>query len=237
MDLLHRPVDALPAPAAGALQADARWARCLALMLDEIDVGVLLLDAASQVRLLNRSARHELDDGHPLHLVSGHLHARGRQDTLALAGALGAAARHMQRELLWLGQGSSRVGVAVLPLGVDVFDGAPACMLLLGKRDLGHAVSVAAFARSHALTPAEIRVLQALCGGVPPAKIAEEQGVRISTVRTQIGNLRDKTGARSIRALVRMVAMLPPAAPLGLRPGSGDGRGALDMLLDGLRTR
>jgi DNA-binding CsgD family transcriptional regulator len=34
--------------------------------------------------------------------------------------------------------------------------------------------------------------------------------VAISTVRTQIGNLRLKTGAQSIRALVRQVAVLPP---------------------------
>jgi DNA-binding CsgD family transcriptional regulator len=45
---------------------------------------------------------------------------------------------------------------------------------------------------------------------MPPGEIASELGVAISTVRTQIGNLRLKTGAQSIRALVRQVAVLPP---------------------------
>ncbi|MEO8311967.1 MAG: helix-turn-helix transcriptional regulator, partial [Caldimonas sp.] len=35
-------------------------------------------------------------------------------------------------------------------------------------------------------------------------------GVAISTVRSQIGSMRAKTGAESIRALVRQVAVLPP---------------------------
>ena len=40
--------------------------------------------------------------------------------------------------------------------------------------------------------------------------IAERQGVGLATIRTQIGSVRAKTGAASIRALVRQVAMLPP---------------------------
>ena len=237
MILLHRPFDVATATAPAARHDDAGWARCLALMIDEVDYGVLLLDHAGHVRLLNRSARRELDERHPLHLVAGQLHARGRQDMLALAGALAAAVQQGQRELLWLGQGSTRVSVAVLPLAPEALDSGPATMLLLGKRELAEGLSVAGFARSHGLTPAETRVLEALCAGVPPAKIAEAQGVRISTVRTQIGNLRDKTGARSIRALVRMVSVLPPMVSV-LPAARADGaarRGPLGALIDGLR--
>lgn len=235
MSLLHRPLDPSAAPATAVRNDGAGWARCLALMIDEVDYGVLLLDPASHVRLLNRSARRELDERHPLHLVAGQLHARGRQDMLALAGALAGSLRSGQRELLWLGQGSTRVSVAVLPLGAEALDGGPATMLLLGKREVTEGLSAAGFARCHSLTPAETRVLEALCAGVPPAKIAEVQGVRISTVRTQIGNLRDKTGARSIRALVRMVSVLPPMLPA---PRENQPlRGPIDQLLDGLRSR
>lgn len=240
MSLMPPPIDAHAAPE--TRHDTAGWARCLALMIDEVDYGVLLLDPAGHVRLLNRSARRELDERHPLHLLAGQLHARGPQDMLALAGALSGAVRHGQRELLWLGQGSARVSVAVLPLGAQALDGGPATMLLLGRRQVAEGLSVTGFARSHGLTPAETRVLEALCAGVPPAKIAETQGVRISTVRTQIGSLRDKTSARSIRALVRMVSVLPPvvqAAPGGRFDGQPGhtGRDPLDALLEGLRPR
>ena len=39
---------------------------------------------------------------------------------------------------------------------------------------------------------------------------AAELGVGIATVRSQIGSIRQKTGAQNIRALVRQVAVLPP---------------------------
>ena len=66
------------------------------------------------------------------------------------------------------------------------------------------------FARIHHMTPGETRVLTALCRGAPPADIAAEHGVAVCTVRSQIGSIRIKTGAPSIRALVRQVAVLPP---------------------------
>jgi DNA-binding CsgD family transcriptional regulator len=66
------------------------------------------------------------------------------------------------------------------------------------------------FARSHGLTPAETRVLAALCDGLAPSVIAQAQSVAMSTVRSQIGAIRAKTGAPSIRALVRQIAVLPP---------------------------
>ena len=53
-------------------------------------------------------------------------------------------------------------------------------------------------------------VLAALGMGVAPADIAQEQGVKLSTVRTQIGSIRAKIGVSSITDLVRRVAALPP---------------------------
>jgi len=60
------------------------------------------------------------------------------------------------------------------------------------------------------LTPSETAVLQALCEGRPTDDIARSQGVAMTTLRTQIGSIRLKTGAESIRALVSQVAVLPP---------------------------
>ena len=210
--MLEQPITIVAGPRLAAARAESGLARCLALMFDEVDFGLVLLDADGAARLLNRCARQVLDERHPLHLVAGHLHARSRTDMVALATALAAATQRQQRTLLALGDGGARVSVAVLPLGADVLDGGAATMLLLGRRPLGEHAPLQGFARGHALTPAETRVLAALCAGEPPLKIAERQGVRISTVRTQISGLREKTGARSIRALVHLVSGLPPVA-------------------------
>jgi DNA-binding CsgD family transcriptional regulator len=53
-------------------------------------------------------------------------------------------------------------------------------------------------------------VLEHLCTGQDPTDIAEQLGVAISTVRTQVSSIRQKTGASNIRELVRKVAVLPP---------------------------
>ena len=85
-----------------------------------------------------------------------------------------------------------------------------ATLLVLGKRQVCEQLSVQSFARSVNLTPAETRVLEQLCRGVRPTTIARQHGVAVSTVRTQIGSIRAKTGAASISELVRQVAVLPP---------------------------
>jgi DNA-binding CsgD family transcriptional regulator len=183
-------------------------ARCMAHMLDEIDYGMLLLDAAGRVQYLNHAARRELDALHPLQLAGAEIVATQPKDARALQEALGAARRGLRR-LVTLGAGEHRVGVSVVPLD----EGGPhgdATLLVLGKRRTCEQLSVQGYARSVALTPAETRVLEMLCGGVPPTEIATRQGVAVCTVRTQIGSIRAKTGATSIRELVRQVAALPP---------------------------
>jgi DNA-binding NarL/FixJ family response regulator len=190
--------------------AIARARHWLAATLDEIDYGMLLLTDETQAIHVNHAARAELDAAHPLQLLGRGVRARRPQDTLPLADALHAAATRGLRKLLTLGEGAQRVSVSIVPLSVPDDPAGPVTLLMLGKRQVCEVLSVQGYARSHGLTVTEARVLTALCRGTPPTAIAAESGVAISTVRTQIGTIRQKTGAESIRALVRQVAVLPP---------------------------
>lgn len=196
-------------------QLASKMPHWLAATFDEIDYGMLLLSDATHVVHVNHAARAELDGQHPLQLLGRELRARRSQDVAPLHEALRAAGQRGLRKLLTLGDGHERLSVSVVPLvagergGGD--DGTPTMTLvILGKRRVCEALSVQGFARSHGLTGAETRVLVALCEGTPPGEVAAQVGVAISTVRTQIGNIRQKTGAESIRDLVRQVAVLPP---------------------------
>lgn len=182
----------------------------LAATLDEIDYGLLLLAGETQVIHANHAARAELNELHPLQLLGRTVRARYLRDASPLAEALRAAATRGLRKLLALGDGAQRISIAIVPLLLADVDAQPVTLVLLGKRRVCEVLSVQAFALSHGLTSAETRVLAALCRGVPPAGIAIEIGVAISTIRTQIGSIRQKTGAESIRALVQQVAVLPP---------------------------
>jgi DNA-binding CsgD family transcriptional regulator len=214
---LHALSYAGPERRAGPREASV-W---LTRMLDEIDYGMLLVSAEAAVTYLNHAARLELDGRHPLRLMGGSLHAHRPQDVAPLYDALAAAQRGLRR-LVTLGTGDQRVSVSVVPLpalAAETGTRSPVTLLVLGKRQVCEQLSVQGFARSVGLTPAESRVLEQLCGGVKPTEIAQRQGVAVSTVRTQIGSIRAKTGAGSIRELVRQVAVLPPL--LGALRGAG----------------
>ena len=207
-----REANAPAAPTVRAYAGPDRRARrdWLAASLDEIDYGMLLLTEGGHVVHANHAARVELDADHPLQMMGRELRARHAHDVVPLHTALQNAAQRGLRKLLTLGDGTHRVSISIVPLGAPQAAGEASTLLMLSKRHVCEPLSVQGFARGHGLTPAETRVLVALCQGVPPADVAVEIGVGIATVRSQIGSIRQKTGAESIRALVRQVAVLPP---------------------------
>ena len=222
---LHTATSALLAPTATAAAAAARprgyggperrnaasmLARRMAQMLDTLDYGMLLLGPLGQVSHVNKAARRDLDDTHPLLIDAGHLQARLAQDVQPLRDALVAASQRGLRRLLQLGEARQRISAAVVPLAALGADEQPGTALLLGKRQVCEELTVDWFARSHNLTPAETAVMKGLCADFTPLQIAARQGVGLATIRTQIGSIRLKTGAGSIRALVRQVSLLPP---------------------------
>lgn len=191
-----------------------RW---LTAMLDAIDYGMLLLVDGSQVLHINHAARAELDAGHPLQLLGRELRTRHPQDVAKLHEALAGAQRGL-RKLVTLGASEELpLAVAVVPLGdlgAPALPGGPdmsqATLLLMGKRQVCEGLTVQWFARLHALTPAETKVLEALCRGRSAREIADAHQVGLSTIRSQIAAIRDKTGAEGIRDVVERMAVLPP---------------------------
>ncbi len=190
----------------------------LVAMVDEVDYGLVMLSEQGLVLHSNRTARQELDASHPLRLRSSRLTACDGNDALALNAAIKDAAERNLRRLLTLGPAEQRVSLSIVPLARLGSDERAAVLVILGKRQLCAELAVQAFARSHGLTASETRVLAALYEGMSPGRIAERHGVALCTVRTQIGSIRLKTGAASIRDLLRQVATLPPLLGV-LRPG------------------
>ncbi len=196
-------------PAAWASPLGPELNASLAGMLDEVDYGMLMVDALGQVTYRNHAAGMQLDAEHPLQVGPQGIRSLRPQDQAPLLDAL-AAARRGLRKLLQLGEGEQRVSVAVVPLAAARAGGPTATLLLLGKRRVCQQLSVLGFARLAGMTAAETRVLEALCAGVEPTEIARRRQVEMSTVRTQINRIREKCGAASIREVVQQVAMLPP---------------------------
>jgi DNA-binding CsgD family transcriptional regulator len=191
------------APKTEAAQAPP-W---MAAMLDALDYGVLLLDAAHLVVHANRAARSTLARN-PVGLSwAAALGCQLPEEAASLGQAIMAAAERGWRRLVSLRRDGRPFGVAVVPLSAG---GDAAVMLVLSRARSCEPLSVHWYARSHGLTQAEARVLEALCGGATPNEVAASLGVAMSTVRTQLATIRAKTGAAGIRQLVAGVASLPP---------------------------
>lgn len=176
-------------------------------ILDELDYPVLLVDTELHLQHGNRIARTLLARRDPFVIEAGLLQLRSEGQQVQLRRAVDAAVERGRRSLL-----STRVDrnsqptLAVLPTG----QGSKLALLVLAKPTLCQGLTLQAYAREHGLTEGEREVLGALCAGHSPEEISQQRQVALSTVRTQIGAIRAKTGARDIGALVRGMAMLPP---------------------------
>ncbi len=201
-------------------------------LVDHIDYPVLMVADGMQVLHANRTALSTLDDEHPFQLSGQGFHVRDPRDVTPLREALEGALWRGLRRLMILGRGADDpVWLAIIPLVPATLPCSAfgdslhrVALLVFGKRRICQALSVQSFARSHGLTMAETAVLEALCDGARPQEVAQRHGVRLCTVRSQINSLRAKTGAASIPALVRQVAVLPPI--LGLLAGNDAPRAA-----------
>ncbi|MDZ7592237.1 MAG: helix-turn-helix transcriptional regulator [Rubrivivax sp.] len=202
--MLQTTADAPAATWTGVTRAGRSLASLLGRALDELDVGVMLVAEDGEVLHLNQHARHALYERHGLQVLGNRLCTSDPRSVAHLQHALFDATRRGLRRLVTLSQGDDRQIAALVPVEIGV------AALLLGRTQVCEDLSLQCFARSQELTAAETRVLAALSRGATPAVIAREQGVKISTVRTQICAIRQKTGTSTIGALVRLVASLPP---------------------------
>lgn len=173
--------------------------------LDELDYGIVIVDPDGRLIQANQVGQgHCTDPAGPCRLLHGHLTTRLRGEEQLMRRALDMAVREGRRSLLRLGEADRAESIAVVPLANN------AVLFVFGRRQMCELLSVEHFARVNGLTNAEGLVLAALCDGDEPGAIARKFGVALSTVRSQITSIRQKTRTSSIRDLVRQVALLPP---------------------------
>jgi DNA-binding CsgD family transcriptional regulator len=181
----------------------------LSRVLDEIDHGLLLLDLTGRILHANFPARRELSSGHALRSVDGMLCAGQAGLQPKLRQALKDAERDC-RSIIELDDPEDPLSLAFIPLaalhGATTVD---TVLVMCSRRPGCESLTMQMFARSKRLTRAEQNVLARLCAGHGAEEIACLEGIRMSTVRTHIKNVRQKTGSNSIREVVYRVSRMP----------------------------
>ena len=182
-------------------------------LLDEIDYGIFVLSAQSKLLYANNAALTHLQSGKLLRIEQHELALSGLRDTQILGAAIRTASSQGLRKMVTVGTAPHRLALAVVPgprgLYAEVHT-ANRVLVMLPRRQLCQPLSTYGFARDHGLSAAESQVLHLLCDGLQPTEIAEVHGVAITTVRTQIANIRFKTDAPTVAELIQRIARLPP---------------------------
>lgn len=182
-------------------------------LLEHIDGGVAACGAEGRLLLANGAARREFDSGRALALAAGRVHCPG-EGALDFEAALHDALTRQRSSLLWAGTAEAQLMVAVMPVRDDDTL-PPAALLMLGRRSLCSPLGLELLAACHGLTLTERRVLRGLIDDRSARAIADEHGVALSTVRTQIQSIRHKLGVRNIDALLLRAAQMPPVGGAG----------------------
>ncbi|MBT9458387.1 MAG: helix-turn-helix domain-containing protein, partial [Burkholderiaceae bacterium] len=169
---------------------------------------VLVLRPDRQLLYANPAAQSllSLGDGRA---VGGRLECLGQLEAADLDELLArGAAGTTEEQGLWFGPDlhTGRVHAASLAARAARAAAWPEGSLLLTvQRDaprISQAARIAGLASRCALSPAERQVLELLCAGLSVGQVADRLGVRISTVRTHVRALLEKTGAGRLMLLL-----------------------------------
>jgi DNA-binding CsgD family transcriptional regulator/PAS domain-containing protein len=185
--------------------------------LDGLSAGTLFVDSGGRITHANAAGRAMIADGDVLRASLGRLLANDPEVNRALrdiflAAAAGDAAIGVRGVAVPLvARDGERYVAHVLPLSSGARRGAglgyaAAAALFVQKAALATRSPPEAIAKTYRLTPMELRVLLAIVevGGVP--EVARTLGIGESTVKTHLGRLYEKTGARRQADLVKLFA-------------------------------
>ncbi len=181
-------------------------------VFDEIDYGMLIIDAQGRILHANHLGRHELANGRIVMSYGNSLLGSNATLTAQIQQAMESSFRG-QRKLLMLTEGDKELSLAFTPLSHPLEADAPSVLVMMSRQNVCDNLAVRMFARTLNLSPSEESVLLGLCRGWQIAEIAKSHGVAESTIRSQIKTLREKANAPSIRRLLHRINSLPPVVP------------------------
>jgi putative toxin-antitoxin system antitoxin component (TIGR02293 family) len=177
-------------------------------MLDELDYGLLLVDSTLTVVHKNFVAGKILTRSPLLSLSKGTLSCSTQENKSSLLDAVRKATSQSKRSFLTLRDDTNRLNLVVVP--VEDSNDEDRALIKTERLPQPEDQSIIEFAKSRSLSPATSKTLIELANGASIPEIAKKFGIAESTVRSQIKEIREKTGASSIRQLMLEIADLPP---------------------------
>jgi DNA-binding NarL/FixJ family response regulator len=178
--------------------------------LDRLPFAALALDPHHRIIFLNRYGAQLLAAGDVLHSDGGGIcRANSTRETTALHEAITATAADGDARVLGLtGRGELRYSALVEAPAEDWSPAAPeraAALVFVREVDSRALPSPEALRALFNLNPSEARLAHALASGLDLKEAAEAQAVTLSTARTYLKRLFQKTGVNRQAELVRLL--------------------------------
>lgn len=183
------------------------------LGLRQAGFAMLLVNRAGSIVFGNDAAEAELRTD-LVRVTNGRVCATNRRDATKLQKAIEWATRETRAESRTIRLSTSAgvhmtVTVSPYTTGAPVPRSEPLAMLLLSHGKPKH-IDERFMADEYGVTPAEMRLLRALAEGEPLKSYADRHDIRITTVKTHLTALFDKTGVRRQSDLIRFVLSASP---------------------------
>ncbi len=195
-----------------ALASDT--ATCAETTLENAHLATILLTSAGKVLWSNRYAESLLSKGVWIHQSNARLRARDAAQDNALQTAIRNTARHGQPANLNLGNAPSHCCLTLLNVSRRLSDHVDGHVLVLISVSGGRRIaSVQQLMDLFRLSPAEARLTRALAQGESVERYADQEGLKRSTIKTQLTSALTKTGMRGQKDLIRLVIDLPAIRP------------------------
>lgn len=182
----------------------------LTAALESLNVGIVVCDRAARVQFANAAAR-----GGPLRFRGGTIQAATQDETRGLAALIDEGAAGAQWGAMCLSgrNGDGGSPVLIRPLDASGTGRRGLVLLVLGARELNPWINEATLSKLYQLSQTQASIAIAIFQGQSPEEIASERGIRISTVRTHLAAVFQRTRSKTQRDLIRLIGSLPPLLP------------------------
>jgi ArsR family transcriptional regulator, arsenate/arsenite/antimonite-responsive transcriptional repressor len=186
-------------------------AQGLAIVIEHLSCGVVLLDGNAKPVMLNAAARTILAGNNGLRVNANELGALSHRDQVRLAqlikmavardrnsptgGAMALARNRLDRPLT----------VTAFPTHSAALDTGVAAVVFISNPNISPKADLESLAQLYELTPAERRVAILLLKGKTLRDVAESVGVSVHTARSQLKSVLHKTGTPRQSELVKLL--------------------------------
>ncbi len=184
------------------------------MAMDALSLAILIVDEHGAVKYINTCAKDLLNTKiHSLTIKDDYLSAINFSDKSKLSAFITAATSQEEiRSAMFLHDEEVRqVFITPLPSTSSFIQNVTMPLALILITEPNETLSeLQLMGKLYDLSPAELRVASALLAGKSPGEYANEVGLTLHTVRSQLKNLFSKTYTRRQSELVALLSKLPP---------------------------